>query len=121
MLLLRTASGGCASITNSRRAVYGYDQRIEVFGAKGMLRAGNLDADHRLALRRRVHVRRQSLAELPDALRRGLRGRAVVLHPQRRAPQAGRVPLEDTRRVLLLREAAQKSATTGKPVKVTKN
>jgi myo-inositol 2-dehydrogenase / D-chiro-inositol 1-dehydrogenase len=28
-------------INNSRRSVYGYDQRLEVFGAGGMLQAGN--------------------------------------------------------------------------------
>ena len=39
---MQTASGKIAVITNSRRATYGYDQRIEVHGAKGMLRAGNV-------------------------------------------------------------------------------
>ena len=39
---LTTASGAICQITNSRRAVYGYDQRLEVHGAKGMLRAGNM-------------------------------------------------------------------------------
>lgn len=38
---LRTASGKIAVITNSRRASYGYDQRIEVHGSKGMVQAGN--------------------------------------------------------------------------------
>jgi myo-inositol 2-dehydrogenase/D-chiro-inositol 1-dehydrogenase len=38
---LRTASGRIAQISNTRRAVFGYDQRIEVFGAAGMLAAGN--------------------------------------------------------------------------------
>ena len=38
---LRTASGRICTITNSRRAVYGYDQRIEVHGSYGMLSAGN--------------------------------------------------------------------------------
>ena len=42
MLLLRTRSGKMCHINNTRRAVYGYDQRIEVFGSKGMLRAENL-------------------------------------------------------------------------------
>ena len=37
-----TASGKIAVITNSRRASYGDDQRIEVHGSKGMLRAGNV-------------------------------------------------------------------------------
>lgn len=39
---MQTASGRIVVITNSRRASYGYDQRIEVHGSKGMLRAGNI-------------------------------------------------------------------------------
>jgi myo-inositol 2-dehydrogenase / D-chiro-inositol 1-dehydrogenase len=38
---LRAASGALIQINNSRRCVYGYDQRIEAFGAGGMLQAGN--------------------------------------------------------------------------------
>ncbi len=38
---LRTASGKLAQIHTSRRAAYGYDQRFEVLGSKGMLQAGN--------------------------------------------------------------------------------
>jgi myo-inositol 2-dehydrogenase / D-chiro-inositol 1-dehydrogenase len=40
-VLLKTASGKIAQISCSRRATYGYDQRIEVHGAKGLLTAGN--------------------------------------------------------------------------------
>jgi myo-inositol 2-dehydrogenase/D-chiro-inositol 1-dehydrogenase len=40
-VLLRTASGKQAVITNSRRAAYGYDQRIEVLGSLGMVAARN--------------------------------------------------------------------------------
>lgn len=39
---LTTARGAICQISNSRRATYGYDQRAEVHGAKGMLRAGNV-------------------------------------------------------------------------------
>ncbi len=38
---LTTASGAICQISNSRRATYGYDQRVEVHGAKGMLRVHN--------------------------------------------------------------------------------
>ncbi len=38
---LRLASGAIALIDNSRKAVYGYDQRVEVFGTKGCASAGN--------------------------------------------------------------------------------
>lgn len=40
-VILRTASGRQCVITNSRRAAYGYDQRIEVLGSKGMVSARN--------------------------------------------------------------------------------
>lgn len=40
--VLTTASGRICQISNSRRATYGYDQRVEVHGAGGMLRAENL-------------------------------------------------------------------------------
>lgn len=39
---LTTASGKICQISNSRRASYGYDQRIEVHGSQGMLRAENV-------------------------------------------------------------------------------
>lgn len=42
LVTLKTASGRLAQISNSRRAAYGYDQRVEAFGEKGMLRAENV-------------------------------------------------------------------------------
>jgi myo-inositol 2-dehydrogenase/D-chiro-inositol 1-dehydrogenase len=39
---MQTASGRIAVITNSRRATYGYDQRLEVHGSKGMIHAKNV-------------------------------------------------------------------------------
>lgn len=42
MVLLQTASGKQAHINNCREAVYGYDQRVEVLGATGMLAQDNL-------------------------------------------------------------------------------
>ena len=41
-VILETRSGKIAQISNSRRATYGYDQRIEVHGSKGMIRAQNI-------------------------------------------------------------------------------
>ena len=40
-IILTTASGRQCTINNSRRATYGYDQRIEVHGSKGMVAAQN--------------------------------------------------------------------------------
>jgi myo-inositol 2-dehydrogenase/D-chiro-inositol 1-dehydrogenase len=44
VVILRTASGVLSQISNSRRATYGYDQRIEAHAAGGLLRAGNMTA-----------------------------------------------------------------------------
>lgn len=41
IIQLRFANGALGVIDNSRQAVYGYDQRIEVFGNAGMLLAAN--------------------------------------------------------------------------------
>lgn len=40
-IALESRAGALLQINNSRRSVYGYDQRIEVFGPLGMLHAGN--------------------------------------------------------------------------------
>ena len=41
VITLRFQNGVIATIDNSREAVYGYDQRVEVFGSKGMLTVAN--------------------------------------------------------------------------------
>lgn len=40
--VLTTASGRICQISNSRRATYGYDQRAEVHGSRGLLKANNV-------------------------------------------------------------------------------
>jgi myo-inositol 2-dehydrogenase / D-chiro-inositol 1-dehydrogenase len=42
LVTLRTGSGALCQISNSRRAVYGYDQRIEILGSSGGLKADNV-------------------------------------------------------------------------------
>jgi len=41
MFILKSKKGVLIHINNSRRAVYGYDQRVEVFGSKGMVISNN--------------------------------------------------------------------------------
>ncbi len=115
---LTTASGAICQITNSRRAVYGYDQRIEVFGAGGMLRAGNrtdttvevsdgtgvmTDKPMYFFLERYADAYRIELDHFLDCLER------------KATPLAG---VEDGLRSLLLADAAAQSVESGRPVKV---
>ena len=41
MFILKSKKGVLIHINNSRRAVYGYDQRVEIFGSKGMVISNN--------------------------------------------------------------------------------
>jgi myo-inositol 2-dehydrogenase/D-chiro-inositol 1-dehydrogenase len=46
IITLKFANGAIGTIDNSRRAVYGYDQRVEVFGSNGMIQAHNNTPDN---------------------------------------------------------------------------
>ena len=45
IVTMRFRGGSLVTIDNSRRAVYGYDQRIEVLGSRGMVAVGNKTPD----------------------------------------------------------------------------
>jgi len=45
VITLRYRSGAIGTIDNSRQAVYGYDQRVEVFGSRGMIHVANKKPD----------------------------------------------------------------------------
>jgi myo-inositol 2-dehydrogenase/D-chiro-inositol 1-dehydrogenase len=46
VITLRFANGAIGTIDNCRKAVYGYDQRVEVFGSEGMVQAHNNTPDN---------------------------------------------------------------------------
>jgi myo-inositol 2-dehydrogenase/D-chiro-inositol 1-dehydrogenase len=119
MVILKTRDGALCQINNSRRAVYGYDQRVEVLGARGMVRSDNLrptailksteaatDA-HDVLLPFFVERYAQSYAHEIDDFIDAVRSR--------RKPSAG---VEDGRRALLLADAALQSHRTGRTVRI---
>ncbi len=56
IITLTFANGAMGVIDNSRKAVYGYDQRVEIFGSKGMLCAdNNFPENHRYYAADGVH------------------------------------------------------------------
>ncbi|MET0746604.1 MAG: inositol 2-dehydrogenase [Rhizobium sp.] len=57
MVIMKTKSGKLCHINNSRKATYGYDQRVEIFGSKGMVVSDN----------RRAHELKRFGAETTDA------------------------------------------------------
>ena len=118
MLLLRTASGKMCHINNTRRAAYGYDQRIEVHGSKGMLRAENLTPTSVEGFGARATCADNPWPNFQTRYAAAYDAElsSFISSVQRRKP--AEIPPEDSRRVLLLCEAALKSSQSGKPVKV---
>lgn len=115
---LRTASGRICTISNSRRSGYGYDQRIEAYGEKGLLKADNV-------LETTVSHWGERGAELDalqnffldryaDAYRREMDHFAAVVAGET-APMVG---FDDAVRALRLAEAAAESVATGRPVHI---
>ena len=97
------ANGCLTTIDNSRRARYGYDQRVEVFGAEGMASSGN-PLGHTATVATAAGRRGDAAVLLPRALHPelrarvgGVRGRGRVRDgaargPARRARAARRRP-----------------------------
>lgn len=118
MVLLKTASGRMAHINNSRRASYGYDQRVEVHGSAGRLIAGNrtpttveLADANAVAADKPLHF---FLERYADAYRIELNAFLDAVANGTKMP----VGAEDGRQALVLADAAFESLRTGCPVKV---
>jgi myo-inositol 2-dehydrogenase / D-chiro-inositol 1-dehydrogenase len=116
--VLRTESGRICVISNSRRSGYGYDQRIEAFCSKGLIRAGNVlsstveswgeegarsDALQNFFLDRYAEAYRAEMAHLVDVLN----GEAKPL-----------VGYGDGIQALRIAEAAMQSHQTAKMVRI---
>jgi myo-inositol 2-dehydrogenase / D-chiro-inositol 1-dehydrogenase len=116
---MQTASGRIAVITNSRRAAYGYDQRMEVHGSKGMLSVGNV---HNTTVQ--LHGANGTQADLVQnfflerygqAYANEIRSFISAVEAGVRDPRPGGF---DGLQAQILAEAATVSWQTGKPVKV---
>lgn len=117
-VMLKTASGKIAQISNSRRATYGYDQRIEVHGSLGLLAAGNHRATTVEHASADGHTRDPILPffleRYADAYRLELDAFVnAVLDGTPLAPSG-----EDGLRAQLLADAATEAAKTGHPVRL---
>ncbi len=115
-VLLTTHGGRICQISNSRRAAYGYDQRIEVHGERGMLRAENqLETTVELATAegfRRPPAQHFFLERYEAAYLAEMRAFVVsVLHGT--APEPG---IRDGLQAQILADAATLSRETGAPV-----
>lgn len=120
MVTLETVSGALCHINNSRRAVYGYDQRLEAFGELGMVRSNN---------QRATTVTRHTATEtgvhdplLNFFIERYTEAYHAEINDFIDAVKTGRTPavtFEDGRRALMLADAAYESLSSGRKVSVS--
>lgn len=117
---MRGSNDEIVTIINSRHAAFGYDQRIEAFGAQGMLVASNVQANT-------VRAFKADSVETSDAypnffLERYAEAYRRELHDFAQSILTGKVTnptYEDGRAALVLANAALESTQTGKAVKVS--
>ena len=119
-VVLKTPSGRQCIINNSRRAVYGYDQRVEAFGSAGMAISENR-RPHMMTIHgatatgggapllnffidRYAEAFTAEIGAFVDAIEKGT------------PPEVG---FEDGRRALLLAEAAIRSVAEGRTVRTS--
>ena len=116
-ITLRGSNDELVLISNSRHAAHGFDQRLEAFGSKGMLRVENLtDLNVRLYTEHHVEARP---AYQNFFLERYLDSYRLELEEFLKAVrgEASTTPtFEDGRMALVLANAAAESAVTGKTV-----
>ena len=118
VVVMKGADGTLAQIDNSRRAAYGYDQRIEVLGPKGMLRAEDPSpttverwTDEAISRDKPPHF---FLERYDAAYRSELDSFLCVVRGEAKPPVTG----ADGRRALALADAAVESLESGRSVKV---
>jgi myo-inositol 2-dehydrogenase/D-chiro-inositol 1-dehydrogenase len=116
---LRGAGDELVLITNSRHAIYGFDQRMEAFGDKGMLRVENLtNTNVRLYTEHNAEVKEPYqnffLERYMDSYRLELAEFIKKVNGQ----PSNSPSFEDGRSALVLANAALESAQTGKTVAV---
>ncbi|MCC6277999.1 MAG: inositol 2-dehydrogenase [Oligoflexia bacterium] len=119
MVTLKYKSGALCCIDNSRKATYGYDQRLEVFGTKGCLVASNNTATNT-----ELWSAESQSKDLPlhFFLERYTESFVAEMREFIECVQTNKTPSvsgHDGRQAAVLAMAAKKSALENRPVKLT--
>jgi myo-inositol 2-dehydrogenase/D-chiro-inositol 1-dehydrogenase len=119
LVTLQFENGALGTIDNSRKAVYGYDQRIEVFGSEGMVAVQNKTPDTHVYLDRggshtslplNFFLERYSESYLNE-----MQAFVQAVRDRKPAPVSGKDGLKS----VMIGLAAAKSAKEKRPVKVS--
>ena len=120
MVIMKTASGKMVHINNSRSAVYGYDQRMEAFGSKGMIISGNQKENEvQLYSSRNTETGSPYKQFFIDRYQEAYKIQFEIFAQNIRDGGNFPVGIEDGYRALLLAETANRSLVENRPVKVS--
>ena len=119
MCLIKSEKGVICMINNSRHCSYGYDQRVEVFGSKGMVISGNRrDNASEKFLESKTAIKRPLLNFFIDRYEEAYQlqlNDLVYLVQKRKNPRAS---FEEGRKAIIIANAAYKSLKFNKVVKI---
>ena len=119
MCLIKSERGVICMINNSRHCSYGYDQRVEVFGSKGMVISGNRrDYASEKFLGSKTAIKRPLLNFFIDRYEKAYQlqlNDLVYLVQKRKNPRAS---FEEGRKAIIIANAAYKSLKLNKVVKI---
>ena len=119
MCLIKSKKGVICMINNSRHCSYGYDQRVEVFGSKGMVISGNRrDNASEKFLESKTAIKRPLLNFFIDRYEEAYKlqlNDLVYLVQKRKNPRAS---FEEGRKAIIIANAAYKSLKLNKVVKI---
>ena len=118
VITLKFKSGAIGTIDNSREAVYGYDQRVEVLGSKGSVATGNC-FPNQAVISSRTEVRRDLplnffMERYAESFTRELQAFISAIADDKEPPVTG----VDGRMPVLMGMAANKSYKEGRPVQL---
>ena len=116
IVTLTYADGKLAVIKNSRRAGYGYDQRLEVLGADGLLQANNMLESSVVKSTTDGVVSAKPTYFFLERYMPAYRAEWAAFVEAVKAVNPMPVTLEDGVQALAMAEAAKQSLDTGKPV-----
>ena len=118
VISLKFANGALGIIENSRKAVYGYDQRVEVFGAKGTAMADNNTPTSMVVLNESGTIRDKPLYFFLERYKTAFVSEMQAFLDAIREDKPTLVSGKDGLVPVLIAMAAKESLKTGKPVQV---
>mgnify|MGYP000355813810 CR=1 FL=1 len=118
VISLKFDNGALGIIENSRKAVYGYDQRVEVFGAKGTAMADNNTPTSMVVLDESGNIRDKPLYFFLERYKIAFVAEMQAFVDAVRGNEPTAVSGTDGLAPVLIALAAQHSLKSGKPVKV---